>query len=183
MAKRLLYNVGFAEILGKQMNIFSGDADGQPFLAARKGTGADTKVLYISRDMVAALLALNKAFIDSRYNLAEADNVANPVYTSADSDNDGFREIAVTNVNDNLKEVYTGQPFFSLKGDTVDDYTENAAVTANFLGAMSTASGEKSFMTQAWEFIQANWILVVALVGAFVYFDPFKLFGKKKRKK
>ena len=32
------------------------------------------------------------------------------------------------------------------------------------------------------DFVQKNLILVAVAVGAFIYFDPFDMFGKKKRK-
>lgn len=182
-----MYNVGVITIGTVQKNLFSGSADGVPFLFKRNGTGFD----YVTADQVRTQMALQLAVIDSRLDLNAVDNTAVPTYTTAATVNNPYRSVAIANANDLMTENYNGAPYYTLKGDGVLEYTATDLMYAtsqyglmNAEAAPTTPTGIAA-VDGVIKFAMDNILWIVLAIVGLAYlgvFDPFGLFKKKGKK-
>ncbi|WP_266362071.1 hypothetical protein [Tellurirhabdus rosea] len=140
---------------------------------------------FISRDYIISMISMGLAVLDSRVNLSALDNRAAPEYTAT---SETYRTVTIENANTTLAENYFGAPFYSLRGDSVAEYTNTVTVTGNSVDvATANSSSSKSLtdfsISDVTNFIESNLLWIAIGAGVLLYFDPFGWFGKKKKKK
>ncbi|SDM44325.1 hypothetical protein [Siphonobacter aquaeclarae] len=118
-----LYNVGWISVAGVQHNLYyCENSDGKKLFAILQkddAAAAESTAYwkYLSRDYVASQEQTNNAYVVPTFDYTSFVNEAAPSFVASGKISD------VTNVASAQVRLYTGQPFFSLKGTGVADYT------------------------------------------------------------
>lgn len=123
-----LYNVGWVNVAGVQHNLYyCEDSAGKKFFARlqKDDTAAAENTSYwkyLTRDFIAGQEQTNNAYVVATFDYTSFLNETTPALADASG------KIAdVTNVAAAQVRLYTGQPFFSLKGTGVSDYVPSTS--------------------------------------------------------